>query len=170
MPGSFAAARSRTFRAKSWPLRRLLRTLRKSEDGQAVAELALVLPLLLLILLAILDFGQALNTKNTANHLANLGARFAAVGTFPAEKGNLCEYINSTAPSNLQNKLGVVVSEANPPTVGSPVKVTVTNNYHWLKFINGTIGGITSTTVSGEATMRLENTANGSMECVIKTP
>jgi TadE-like protein len=169
MPGSFAAARRRAFRANSWPLRGLLRTLRKSEDGQAVAELALVLPVLLLILLGILDFGQALNTKNTANHLANLGARFAAVGTIPSGS-SLCDYITSTAaPSNLQKKLGVVVSEPSE-TVGSQVTVKVANNYHWLKFINGTIGGITSTTVVGEATMRLENTTNGSMKCEIPTP
>jgi Flp pilus assembly protein TadG len=169
MPGSFAAARSRAFRAKSWPLRRLLRTLRKSEDGQAVAELALVLPVLLLILLGILDFGQALNTKNTANHLANLGARFAAVGAIPSGS-SICDYITSTAaPSNLQKKLGVVVTEPSE-TVGSQITVRVTNNYHWLKFINSTIGGITSTAVAGEATMRLENTANGSMKCEIPTP
>jgi Flp pilus assembly protein TadG len=169
MPGSFAAARSRAFRAKSSRLRRLSRTLRRSENGQAVAELALVLPLLLLILLAILDFGQALNTKNTANHLANLGARFAAVGTIPSGS-SICDYVTSTAaPSNLQKKLGVAVTEPTE-TVGSQITVKVTNNYHWLRFINGTIGGITSTTVAGEATMRLENTANGSMKCEIPAP
>jgi Flp pilus assembly protein TadG len=169
MPGSNATARRGAFHTNPSPLRRFLRTLCMSEDGQAVAELALVLPLLLLILLGILDFGQALNTKNTTNHLANLGARFAAVGTIPSGS-SLCDYITSTAaPSNLQKKLGVLVTEPSA-TVGSQVTVQVTNNYHWLKFIQGPIGNSASTTVSGAATMRLESTSNGSMACSIPAP
>jgi Flp pilus assembly protein TadG len=140
------------------------RRLFKSEDGQAMVELAFLLPVLMLILLAIFDFGQAVNTQNTTNHLANLGARFAAVGTIPSG-GSICSYINSAsaAPSNLQGKLTVAVTEPNI-TVGSPVKVTVTTTYNWLPFLQGAVGAATSP-VSGEATMRLENTANGSMAC-----
>lgn len=159
--------RTRRSALHSFAPRHLLGTFRRSEDGQAMVELALVLPVLLVILFAIFDFGQALNTQNTSNHLANLGARFAAVGTNPGS-GTLCEYINSTAaPSNLQKKVGVEVTE---PTVavGSPVTVKVTDNYHWLKFIQGEVGLGASTTVAGEATMRLENTANGSMACSIE--
>jgi Flp pilus assembly protein TadG len=146
------------------PSFRRSRRLIKSEDGQAVVELALALPVLLLILLAIFDFGEALNTQNTSNHLANLGARFAAVGSIPSG-GSVCSYINSSAaPSNLKEKLGVVVTEPSV-TVGSQVTVKVSDNYHWLKFLQGALGGVTVTTVAGEATMRLENTANGSMAC-----
>jgi Flp pilus assembly protein TadG len=143
---------------------RLFRSLRDSEDGQAVVELALVLPVLLLILLGIFDFGQALNSQNTANHLANLGARLAAVGTFPNKGENLCEYIDSkAAPSNLQNKLGVVITEQSE-TVGSQVTVRVTDNYHWLTFLQPAIG-TPSSPVAGDATMRLEATTNGTMAC-----
>jgi Flp pilus assembly protein TadG len=169
MSGFFAAVQSRAFRARSRASKRFLRTFRTSEDGQATVELALILPVVLLILLGILDFGRALNTENTTNHLANLGARFAAVGTVPSGK-SLCEYINSSAaPSNLKEKLGVEISE---PSVaaGAPVTVRVTNNYHWLKFIQGAIGRATATAVVGSATMRLENTANGSMACSIPAP
>jgi Flp pilus assembly protein TadG len=170
MPGSFAVMKRHAFRAKSSVLKRLSRTLRQSEDGQALVELALVLPVVLLILFGILDFGRALNTKNTTNHLANLGARLAAVGTIPSGS-SICDYISSSAaPSNLQKKLGVRVTEETPPTVGSPVTVKVTNNYHWLKFIEGTIKVTVPTPVAGEATMRLENTANGSMKCEIPAP
>jgi Flp pilus assembly protein TadG len=128
--------------------------------------MALVMPMLLLILFAIFDFGQAINTKNTSTHLANLGARFAAVGTVPSGK-SLCEYIRSSAaPSNLQNQLGVVVTEPSI-AVGSQVTVRVTDNYHWLKFVQGSLNSSASSLVAGEATMRLENTTNGSMACTI---
>jgi Flp pilus assembly protein TadG len=128
-----------------------------------MVELAFILPVLMLILLGIFDFGQAVNTQNTSNHLANLGARFAAVGTIPSGS-SICSYINSSAaPSNLQGKLSVVVTEPSV-TVGSQVTVRVTTTYNWLPFLQGAVGATTSP-VSGEATMRLENTANGSMAC-----
>jgi TadE-like protein len=169
MPGPFAVTAARAPRAKSWAPKRLVRAFRRSDDGQALVELALVLPVVLLILFGILDFGRALNTKNSANHLANLGARFAAVGTIPSESTSLCAYINKiAAPSNLKEKLGVEVIEPSV-TVGLQVTVKVTNTYHWLKFIEGTIGKVSSP-VAGEATMRVENTANGSMACKIEAP
>jgi hypothetical protein len=137
----------------------------KSDDGQAMVELAFVLPILMLILLAIFDFGQAVNTQNTSNHLANLGARFAAVGTIPSGS-SICSYINSSggpAPSNLQGKLTVAVTEPSV-TVGERVTVRVATTYNWLPFLQGAVGATTSP-ISAEATMRLENVANGSMAC-----
>src|SRR5258708_19148189 len=65
-----------------------LRNLFDNQDGQAVAELALVLPVLLLVVLAIVDFGRFMNYWNDENHVANLGARAAAVGSWPACTGN----------------------------------------------------------------------------------
>src|ERR1700720_2211329 len=62
---------------------RLFRSLRESEDGQAVVELALALPILLIVVLGIVDFGRAVNYWNDENHVANLAARYAAVGTLP---------------------------------------------------------------------------------------
>ncbi len=51
----------------------------KSNKGNAVLELALVLPLLLLILFGITEFGRAIMTTNMLNSAAREGARLAAV-------------------------------------------------------------------------------------------
>src|SRR6266508_511051 len=51
--------------------------------GAALAELALVLPLLLLVLFGMLDFGKAFNAWIDETHLANDGARLAAVSYCP---------------------------------------------------------------------------------------
>ena len=42
-------------------------------------ELAIVIPLVLLFLFGIIDFGLALNTKNSDTNLANLAAREVSV-------------------------------------------------------------------------------------------
>ncbi len=170
MPSTLAVGRGHSRQATSRAPERVRRLSLGSEDGQAVVELALILPVVLLILFGVLDFGRAINDKNTANHLANLGARFAAVGTIPSGSASLCQYIDSTAaPSDLKSQLGVVVTEPSV-TVGSPVTVKVTNNYHWLKFLKSTLGISATSAVAGEATMRLENTTNGNMTCEIPPP
>ena len=48
-------------------------------------EMALVLPILLMILLGILDFGRALNYWNDVNQIAADGARYASVNRNPGE-------------------------------------------------------------------------------------
>ncbi|HTW11809.1 MAG TPA: TadE family protein, partial [Solirubrobacteraceae bacterium] len=56
-----------------------LKRLRNREDGQALVELAFVLPLVVLFLFGIIDFGLAINSYNGDTNLANLGARTVAV-------------------------------------------------------------------------------------------
>lgn len=50
------------------------------DRGAAAVEFALVLPLLLLILCGIIDFGRALNAQITLTQAAREGARLAALG------------------------------------------------------------------------------------------
>jgi Flp pilus assembly protein TadG len=49
------------------------------ERGAAIVELAFVLPLLMVLLMGMLDFGKAFNEWIDETHLANEGARLAAV-------------------------------------------------------------------------------------------
>ena len=51
------------------------------QEGVALIEFALVLPLLLLLVLGVIDFGKAFNYKNDETHLANQAARYAAVNS-----------------------------------------------------------------------------------------
>ena len=48
------------------------------EDGAQLLELAFVLPLLAVLIVGILDFGEAYNLKQKLNNAAREGARFAA--------------------------------------------------------------------------------------------
>ncbi len=61
-------------------LRRFPFDLRERQTrGQALIEFALILPLLILLLLGIFDFGRAVYAYNTVNNAAREGARLAIV-------------------------------------------------------------------------------------------
>jgi Flp pilus assembly pilin Flp len=53
---------------------------RRDEDGAAAVEFALLLPLLVLLLFGLIQFGIAFNTKIQATNAAREGARMAVVG------------------------------------------------------------------------------------------
>ncbi len=123
-----------------------------------------MLPLLLILLLLIMDFGRAINYWIDTTHLASEGARLAAVDKAPG--GNLQTHIKNQADteelrtggpsSGVQSPgLKVCVSYPEGRAVGNPVKVTVSADYNWMPFL-GEQFGITTSKISGSATHRLE--------------
>ena len=137
----------------------------RSEDGVALVEFVLVLPVLALMLFAMLDFGKAFNYWIDETHLANAGARWAVVNRNPAASGTLQEYIRQQAntpelrnggTTSLPNPLRVCIDFPNGTSnVGDPVRVAVTATYSWLGFITSETS-LTQTPITGSATMRLE--------------
>jgi Flp pilus assembly protein TadG len=145
----------------------MLRRLRREEHGVALVEFALVAPLLLVILFAMLDFGRTFNYWIDATHLANEGARWAVVNKNPASSGTLQDYVQQQADtdelrnggsSSVPSALQVCISfPGGSSAVGNPVQVTASVTYNWLPFLSDqALGGLTSTTVSSSSTMRLE--------------
>lgn len=136
------------------------------ERGVALTEFALILPLLMLVLIGMLDFGKAYNYWIDQTHLANEGARWAAVNKNPggismslqqyiASKANTDE-LKSGGTINISNALGVCIAfPAVSSNVGDPVEVRVSTTYKWLPIIGNKIS-ILQTTINGSATMRLE--------------
>lgn len=53
--------------------------LNRQSKGQALVEMAIILPLLLLLVLGVFEFGRAMYIKNTLTHAARAGARAAVV-------------------------------------------------------------------------------------------
>lgn len=53
----------------------------KSEQGQALVELALILPILFLLLMGIIEFGRVFNAYITVSHVSREAARVAALGS-----------------------------------------------------------------------------------------
>jgi Flp pilus assembly protein TadG len=144
---------------------RQLRSLRRDESGQALVEFALVLPLILVLVFGVLDFGKAFNYWIDSTHLSASGARWAAVNKNPGSGGTLQESIRAEADTpELRNggtaavagPLSVCISfPAGSSNIGDPVQVTVSTDYSFLNFLQVETG-ITSKTISGTSTMRLE--------------
>jgi Flp pilus assembly protein TadG len=153
-------------------VRTLIRRLR-AENGQALVELAFVLPIVVLFLFGIVDFGLALNNQNQDTNIANVAVREAAVvgTTTYAMCGTTTEYnLNAWAQCESTQMGGPAVTacvndiaNATPSstfTTGDPVKVEITSSFGWLKVLTGKIGNLSST-IGGNATMRVEGTITG---------
>jgi hypothetical protein len=156
------------------------------ERGQATVEFALILPVLLFLILAMLDFGKAFNYWIDETHLASSAARWAVVNKLPqatvAACGTQtieCQMKQQADTAELRNggtgsvlSPGVTVTFCRPSgtgLVGDPIQATVSSTYHWLGFLTGPLGisGLVNKTIVAKATMRLEqkyDTASGLMK------
>jgi Flp pilus assembly protein TadG len=120
----------------------------RSEQGQAATEMALVLPILAAILLAIAQFGILFNNYITLTDATRTGARKAAVSRFTGDQGAAAVTAVRAAASNLTaTDLKVSVTSSNWTVPGSDVVVTATYPYD-LNILGWVIqsGNLTSTT------------------------
>ena len=138
-----------------------LRSRLACESGVALAEFALVVPVLILILAAILDFGKGMNYWVDETHMANEAARYAVVNKNPGG-GTLCNYILTQGDTTeLRSHAHITITFPNGTSaVGDPVKATVTYHYNWIPFV-GSKAHIGSVTITATSTMRLEATLAG---------
>jgi Flp pilus assembly protein TadG len=141
----------------------------RDDRGVALTEFALILPVLMLLLIGMLDFGKAYNYWIDQTHLANEGARWAAVNKNPGGVAmTLQQYIVSKANTNelksggknVSVPVGVCISfwrdgaSISTPLVGDSVKVEAKATYQWLDIV-GDIP-ILDQVITGSATMRIE--------------
>ncbi len=129
----------------------------KRQTGAAVVEFAVLLPVLLLIVFGIIDFGRSMNYMNDATHLASEGARFAIVNKNPGGGTSLQDWIKAQADTDeLKDNAQVCIAFPSGSTqVGQPVKVTVAFTFGWLNYLAAKLG-VVSSSFSSTSTMRLE--------------
>jgi Flp pilus assembly protein TadG len=100
----------------------------RNEKGQTMVEFTIVLPILLLLLLGILQFGVVFNNYITLTDAVRAGARQAAVGRSVADPtGSAISRVRASAVNLDQAKLGVTVTSA--WTQGADVTVEATYPY-----------------------------------------
>jgi Flp pilus assembly protein TadG len=102
----------------------------RSERGQTMTELALVLPILVVLVLGIAQFGVAFNNYVTLTDAARAAARKGAVSRQASSPTSDCQNAGYAAGTNLKNpgtdfKVQCVSSWG----IGSDVTVTATYPY-----------------------------------------
>jgi Flp pilus assembly protein TadG len=127
-----------------------------------MVEFALVLPVLCVLVFGMLDFGRALNYWIDETHLANEGARWAAVDRNPGPESTLQQAIHGQIDTQ-ELKTGGVRSGPSgsaevcidypngTSAVGDPVRVRVVSDFRFLALL-----GLATVDLEGEAIMRIE--------------
>lgn len=139
--------------------RAFARRARNTEMGQSLVEFSLILPILLILLFAIVDFGRAFYTWNSLSQAAREGARVAAVqGTstqidsaVTAAMGGL----TTTSPTLTRTYTNVQAAK------GETVTITLGYQFEYvtpisplLNLIGGS--GFANPTLTSSSAMRLE--------------
>ena len=123
-----------------------------SERGAAAVELALVLPMLVVLVFGIIEFGRAYNAKLHLSAAVREGARSLALGKPLTE---VVTTVSNAAPGLDATALaapGAVTTSASPCLPGTPATVTVTYPFTYsVPFIN-----TATVTLSATGVMRCE--------------
>ena len=131
----------------------------KSNRGQSIVEMALILPVLLLLIFGMIDFGRVLHSYLVVTAAAREGARSAAVQTAVADviidakaaAATLDQAQLTVAVTYYQNSSGTVSAV---PVRGFPVEVTV---HYSVTIITPLLSALQNPfPVTGRAVMRVE--------------
>lgn len=110
---------------------------RRREAGQALAEFAIALPVVLLLLCNLMDFGRAMLCYNFVCDAARDATRYAAThgtdSSSPTTSSAVSAYVASELPQGLSSS-GLTVTTTWSPNenAGSTVHVTVQYNYQGM--------------------------------------
>jgi Flp pilus assembly protein TadG len=127
------------------------RTQIRSEQGQTMAEFAIVLPVLVVLLFAVIQFGILFNNYVTLTDAVRAGARTAAVSRNDADPaGATTTAVRASAADLNQSNLAVSVNSG--WTAGTDVTVTAT--YPYSISLLGWV--VTSGVLSSKTTERVE--------------
>lgn len=121
----------------------------KKEHGAALVEFAIILPLLLILVLGIVEFGWTFGQYNDIRHGAREAARLAAVnaGTVAAMGGTTCNAMDLTS--------GQTITFTDGGGVGAEATILVTAPHSAISGV-GFFNSILPTTISSTVKIRME--------------
>jgi Flp pilus assembly protein TadG len=140
----------------------------RDRKGQALAEFAIVLPVVFLLIAGIIEFGRAWNIKQAVTDAAREGARYTVI-----VDGRTTTQVEDL----VKQRLALAnIDTTNPPTTvtisptaffkcpvgaggaGAEMTVSVTTTYHmaWVGAMMRWVGGTSNIPINSQATMRNE--------------
>jgi len=138
--------------------RRLIRHLRRSDAGQTLVEFSLVLPIMLLMLFALVDFGRGFYSWLVLTNATREGAR---VGATQATAAAIQQKVLDTSAGLDMAHLDTPVVTGAQGARGTMVTVDVTYHFQYVTPISGIlnlVGGNTlaAPLITAHSSMRLE--------------
>ena len=100
---------------------------KRKEKGQSLLELALILPVLIIILAGVLDLGRLYYAYVAVTDAAAEGASYAAIHPGPGERGEVLRRAQEASRGLVQIDPDMV--EVDCPAVASGAPITVTVSY-----------------------------------------
>ena len=134
-----------------------MRTRLREERGASAVEFAFIVPLLILLMLGIAEFGHAFQVQGTLSAAAREGVRAMALRNDPADARNV---VRGAAPSlspaiaNGQIEIAIfngstrLPGETCPPTAAGATRVRLTITYR-MPFLTGFFGSAINLTGTG---------------------
>lgn len=142
----------------------------RGEAGAELVEMALTLPLILMVLLGLSDFGLMFQKYEVVNNSAREGARFASANPNITTAEVQTRVLNYIQGSGLPTAVGNPVVTVTPTTWTSgpgtwqarQVDVAYVHDYSFFGPMASWFGGtFTSATLNARATMRIETNVTG---------
>ena len=127
----------------------------KKEDGQAIVELAISLPILIMILCAIIDFGWLFMNQNSIDYASREGARYAIVHS--SSKSAIEARIRAIAPENIATtaEINITFTNVSNPRLGDVV-IEISDDVAILTPIVGVFVQGETMNLSSSCTMKVE--------------
>jgi TadE-like protein len=134
------------------PGKHIGRTGGQRDRGAAAVETAIVLPLLLMLIFGLIDFGRMLNAQITLTEAAREGARAAALGGDPEARAKA-----------VAGDLDISVDPGTPCSASTPdAQVEVHHVFTFVTPVGSLAGMFGGTGMDGEMTL----TGRGVMSCL----
>jgi Flp pilus assembly protein TadG len=131
----------------------------KNEKGQAMVEFAVILPILLILIMGIIDFGWLFYNQLALNNSCREGARFAVVNTGKQNRAELIENrVNSVTPPQLLEDLEITLTWSNlvQPLQGD-ITVKLDTQIVVLTPVLGIFSENQKRSLTAEVTMKVES-------------
>lgn len=111
----------------------------KNNRGQAIVELAILLPVLLLILMSIFEFGRVFNAYMIISHASREGARAGSVGNTDTQIEAVISDVTPTLNSG--NMTITIVDSGGSRNRGDSITVTINYSIDLITPLVGTVIG-----------------------------
>lgn len=145
--------------------------LHKNQDGVAAVEFALILPLLLILLVGLVDFGRIGFTQISLAAATREGVRYSSLNSAGiTDAAAFVSYVRSSAPQTAQVSqmnstavLNVTYQACSTSVSNENTSVTVSTTFKWLlpvdllKLVTSNVSWLTDLNLSSTSYMRCMN-------------